>query len=194
MDWSERLEWLILGCIIGFIMGYIVRTLREIKDELDEVDEIVKENHGLPKSEHGRIHPPTAAGIALIIVVGLSVWASFASQKAANDSQSIQDQLSHISQCNKDYLSKTISVINARTRYSQRQAVANVELQKSQARFIALILHKPPLPERKIRAAFTEYFQDLNTFLNTSSNTANVVDNNPYPTADELDACINNDK
>lgn len=190
MGWPERLEWLLLGCIIGFILGYIVRTLREIKEELDEVDDIVKADHGLPKSERGSIHAPTAAGVMLVVVVLITAWAAVASQIASNKVQATQDQLARVTQCNKVYLSETIHVINARTRYSQRQALANVELQKSQARFVALILHKPPYSEQRQRDAFEEYLNDLNTFINTSSDQANIVENNPYPTTDQLDLCI----
>lgn len=190
MGWPERLEWLMLGCIIGFILGYIVRTLREIKEELDEVDDIVKADHGLPKSERGAIHTPTIAGFMLLVVVAITAWAAFASQQASNKVQATQDQLARVTSCNKAYLSKTIATINARTRYSQRQAVANVELQKSQARFVTLILHEPPYSEQRRRDAFTEYLNDLNTFINTSSDQANTVEQNPYPTTDELDSCI----
>lgn len=190
MGWPERLEWLMLGCLIGFILGYIVRTLREIKEELDEVDDIVKADHGLPKSDRGSIHAPTAAGVMLIVVVLITAWAAFASQKASNEVQNTQDQLARVTGCNKDYLSKVIQVINARTRYSQRQAVSNVQLQKSQARFISLLLHDPPPTDDRARSAFSEYFEDLSTFINTSSNQANVVEQNPYPTTAELDACV----
>lgn len=190
MDWTERLEWLILGCIIGFILGYIVRTLREIKEELDEVDEIVKNDRNI-SGERGAMHGPTAAGVMLLVVVALSVWASFSSQKASNDAESTQAQLRQVTSCNTDYLSKTISVINARTRYAQRQAVANVELQKSQARFVSLLLKQPPPDDATSLAAFHEYLNDLNTFINTSSDQANVVEVHPYPTADELEACVN---
>jgi len=190
MGWPERLEWLILGCLIGFVLGYIVRTLRDIKEELDEVDEIVKQDHHIENKERGSIHAPTMAGAMLIVVVLITVWAAFASQKASNEVKATQDQLARVTSCNKDYLSKTISTINARTRYSQRQAISNVQLQKSQARFIGLLLHDPPPDESTSRAAFLEYFNDLQAFLNTSTDTANVVEQNPYPTSAELDACI----
>jgi len=190
MGWPERLEWLLLGCAIGFVLGYIVRTLRDIKEELDEVDDIVKRDHGIEQNERGTLHTPTLAGVMLIVVVMITAWAAFASQKANNEVKNTQDQLARVTQCNKDYLSKTISTINARTRYSQRQATANVQLQKSQARFIGLLLHDPPPDETTSRAAFLEYFNDLQAFLNTSNDAANVVEQNPYPTTDELDACI----
>jgi hypothetical protein len=190
MDWSERLEWLILGCIIGFIMGYIVRTLREIKEELDEVDEIVKGEHGIEGKQRGSIHTPTLAGFMLICVVAITAWAAFASQSASNEVKKTQDQLARVTICNKQYLSETIRTINARTRYSQRQAVSNVALQKSQARFLAFLLHKPPPGQAETRRAFEEYAQDLNDFVIASSNQANVVEDNKYPTEAELDACI----
>ena len=191
MGWPERLEWLLLGCMIGFILGYIVRTLRDIKEELDEVDDMIKEDHGIERnSERGALHAPTAAGVMLIVVVLITVWAAFASQKASNDVKATQDQLARVTQCNKDYLSKTINTINSRTRYAQRQAIANVELQKSQSRFVALLLKQPPPSERQAHDAFVEYLNDLNTFINTSSDQANVVVKNPYPTVDDLDSCI----
>lgn len=81
MDFSDRMEWLFLGCLIGFVVGYIVRSLREIKATVDEVDDIVKQN----KDEHGALSWKTASNLSLFLVVALTVWAAFVSQKASND-------------------------------------------------------------------------------------------------------------
>lgn len=81
MEFADRLGWWLFGCAVGFILGYIVRYLREIKEEVHEVDELVKKID----KEGGFVRYPYVADVMLIVVVLVTVWAAFLSQKASND-------------------------------------------------------------------------------------------------------------
>jgi len=191
MAFDDRLLLFLFGCIIGFILGYIVRSLRAIKEELDEVDEIVKEkfpNH--TRNEDGIVRHPLVMDLALLLVIVLTVWASFASQKASNDVQETQDQQTRSTLCVQQYLSKTISALNERTTYTQEQAEKNVELQKAQAKFLGLLLHKPPYSEKRRTEAVDRYVDTLTDFVEVSGKASDKVDANPYPTNEELRDCL----
>lgn len=102
MDLGDALGWLALGCLIGFVLGYVTRTLQdvlgkvddvdekvhEIKVELDEVDDLVKNrNCPIVRDDEGALKWLTAANVALFIVVMLTAYAAFVSQQASNDVQ-----------------------------------------------------------------------------------------------------------
>lgn len=93
MEYTDRFLWLSLGGGIGFVLGYIVRSLREIKEEVDEIVEIERrirhDDQIPPKDSSDRSSQGSswelASRIALFIVVAVTVWAAFVSQKASND-------------------------------------------------------------------------------------------------------------
>ena len=205
MDMSDRIAWLIVGCAIGFVMGYIVRSLREIKEELDEVDECVK--HCREEHEHevrkrgrnsrGAAMPGYLGNIAVLIAVLITVFAAFASQKASNDVEGAQDQLEltqetikQVSLCTQETLSNTVSALNERTTYTVAQAEANVDLQKAQSRFIAVLVTRPTPSDDTKAMALNGYFDSLTSFVALSSQTVNKIENNPYPTTEDLQNCL----
>lgn len=191
MAFDDRLFYLILGMAIGFVLGRFTRSLGEIKEELDEVDEIVKEkldpHH---RNEDGFVKPSGVMGVALFVVIVVTVGAAFLSQKASNDAQSTQDRLARVTACNTALLSKTIVALNERTTYTGAQARANVKLQEAQSNFFDLLLHKPPYTERKRFQAAQAYQSSQHKFLDLTRKTANKTDRNPYPTAEELRHCL----
>ena len=191
MDFDERLGWMLLGCGIGFILGYIVRSLRYMKGELDEVDGLVKRKLGDRETDDGFMNMRYIRDVAVLIVVVLTVWAAFASQKASNDVKAQQDRIDQITVCNSEFLSRTIRVLNIRTDAVQARADANYELQKAQAKFFKLLLEIPPLPETDQRQAAEEYVEALNTFVRVSKQTKAQGAATPYPTNEELQACLN---
>jgi hypothetical protein len=95
MDLIDRFTFLLVGCVLGFLIGYVVgqrRTIEHIKETVDEVDDIVKENLGEPKQkrrrdERGFMRNPVRANLALLVVVLIAVSAAFLAQKAQNDLQ-----------------------------------------------------------------------------------------------------------
>lgn len=86
MDLFERSLYLAVGGSIGFVLGYIVGALRDIKRELDEVDTIVTTGV-IPESrqERNKGWHPSITHIYAFAVLCLAVFATFASQKASHD-------------------------------------------------------------------------------------------------------------
>lgn len=82
MTISDRLFFLLLGCFIGFVLGYIVSQLRCIRREIHM-------NH----NDDGLARRPVILNICLAIVVGLTVWASVVSQISSNRSNDAIDQV-----------------------------------------------------------------------------------------------------
>lgn len=83
MELYERIGWFFLGLAIGAILGYIVARLRviddhlsEIKEEVDEIDDIVKHQ----KDEAGvtRLRPVILDVIlfGVVIMVAYAAWSS----------------------------------------------------------------------------------------------------------------------
>jgi hypothetical protein len=141
MAFDERMQFLLLGMAIGFVLGYLVRLIKDIKDELDEVkeeiEEVLPKTHQ-PRDEKGFMRFPLVADIALLLVVGLAFFAAVASQKASND-------LSHTVQCNQSYL-------------------------RAQADFLSVILQDdPPATPRQQRVALQKYYTLLSQYAHSDN-------------------------
>jgi len=195
MGFSDRLGWMLLGCVIGLFAGYCIRYLQEMKEELDEVDGIVKNNLGKrPEdrtSEDGFVVPELVKSIALAIVVLLTAWAAFASASASSKVQDTQDAQKHDTECTQEYLVKTVKALNERTEYSVAATKANVDLQKAQADFFALLLRKPPESVAVRTDAAQTYLRTLTEFVKVSGQSATKAELFPYPTDRELATCYN---
>lgn len=94
MDLSERVGWMLTGMVLGFVLGYIVRSLREIeksqretKKEVHEINDIVKHK----KDQKGFMRFPIVADALYFLVLILVVWGAFASQHAVNEAQKTQE-------------------------------------------------------------------------------------------------------
>jgi hypothetical protein len=193
MAFDDRLTSLLLGLVIGFVLGYFVRLMREIKKELDEVEKVVKDlgdhdndqNGKHKREETGFMRYPMVANVAILLVVGLTAYAAFLSQKAVNDSQ---DAVT----CNRQTLAEVIESLNERSTYSTDMAKANIELQRSQSDFFAVLLHKPPYSDARRSRAVRKYYEDLQTFLSLAEKNQGKLSNNPYPTIDDFSGCLDN--
>lgn len=81
----ERITWLLIGAAIGFVIGYIVALLRDIKEDLETVDECVrhcqldhehitrpvKKRFGRRKDQLGFMRKPVVADIAYLFALAL---------------------------------------------------------------------------------------------------------------------------
>jgi hypothetical protein len=212
MGIDDRIGWLLLGCILGFIAGYYTRTLQEIKEELDEVDAIVKEKRfsrrrsdrgdekilRLPPNlvelerpnDEGFTRTPWIMNVALFIVVIMTLWAAVSSQHSSNTVKTTQAQIKQVTACNQVYLTKTIDALNERTTYTQAQADANVNLQKAQALFLNELLHRPPYSQRRQSRAAKNYLTTLTKFVTVSGQSSRKQTANPYPTKRALKRCL----
>lgn len=198
MSFDDRLFWLLLGCVIGFFAGYVTksfRTMEAIDKKLDEVEEIVikdVEQHR-QRNEQGFFQNPIGSKLALLIVIALTVFAAFSSQKATNDVTRAQGNITRISYCNQVYLSRVIAAVNERTTYTRTQVTANVALQKAQAEMLAILIKRPPVSDADQNSAIQGYFNALTKFVQANSNYENAADANPYPTDEDFTACIKAD-
>lgn len=204
MGFEDRLTWLILGISIGFFLGYITRilrentsTLHEIKEELDEVDEIVKEQQRRDHDEAGLMRGTLASNIALVAVILLTAFAAFQSQKAVNGLNDTQDQviqtqqrLEAVTSCTSKVLAQAIAALNVRTETTRISASSNVDLQRAQSEMLAILLHEPPYPDGQRSAAAQAYFKALTEFVKASGEYKDTSDKNPYPTQEQLLDCI----
>lgn len=152
MDWNERLGWLLLGMLAGFVLGYIVRSLREIKEELDEVRDLEREivDHHPDKKEDGWARPRLVDDIALGVVILLVAFSAFLSQKASNDVEENYKQ---------DTIARCVTGVEQRN--VQRQtvdaiynlAIGSIKRDKSQ----------PPLTKQEL-ILYNRYIDRVNAF------------------------------
>jgi Sec-independent protein translocase protein TatA len=205
---DARIGWLLLGAVVGFILGYITRSLREIKQKVEEVDKHVTAK---PPSDAGFVRNPIILDGILILVLALVVWSSFKSQIVSNDVEKTQSQLktalsqlkttqSQLAQaqaaqkktteCTQEFLSKTIEALNERTTYTQAQASANVDLQKAFDKLITASLRKPPPDAKEARQIVETYAAALKHFIEISAKSASKAAGHPFPTNDEFNSCI----
>lgn len=184
---EQRLTWILIGCGIGFIAGYIVRLLQEVLRKTTEIDDILKRSE---TEDAGFIRTRLATNIGLFLVVALTAWAAFSSQKASNAVTDQQDRQKHIADCTLSYQIKTLAALNARTTYAQEQGAANYDLQKSQSEFLLIFVQKPKATPAQGLKAFEKYLGSLTKYLEVARSNNQAVSDNPFPTVEELTNCL----
>lgn len=211
MGLDERLAYFILGAVCGLIVGYIIRSLRDIERKVDRVDKRTKR-----RDEGGFATLPSGPrfdrfrefasrinwrSVALFLVVAFTVIASFQSQVASNDVQKngeedrkTQARISRITVCNSQFLGQTILALNERTQYSTQQAAANVDLQREQLRLLTIALTIPPPDPADGLAATERYLEKLNKFIELATKTRVKTTANKYPTLDDFNQCVEQNK
>lgn len=195
-----RLGYLLIGCAIGFVLGYVVRSIRELKDKVEEVDKHVLGEDAPENPPEGSLNNSyrrgfwrndIATGVALFLVVALTAYAAFLSQKSSNAVERTQDRQEQTIKCTQQYLAVTINALNVRTTSSAEQAKANVELQKAFNVVVLASLHVPPYTKAQARVIVQHYADALQKFLTTSSTQSSNTTKFPYPTPTDLIKCIN---
>ena len=193
----DRLAFFLIGVLVGLVLSWLKDIRKreiEIKQELDEVVEIVKKQDS---NEGGFIRLPSLSNILLFAVVTFTLWASFATANTNNnleqnqkedDAQSLR--IEAITTCNQEYLFKTIKALNERTTYSQTTADSNVALQKGLAEFIDILLFQPPKTELERRQALERFDEKLAEYVENAGKTKVKTQSFPYPTEDELANCL----
>ena len=186
MDFNDRLFYILLGSLIGFVAGYVVRTLQDIRDEMRSMNTNLRRD----RNEDGLLRYPVFANTLLFLVVVLTAYSAWASQHASNEVERTQARISAITQCNNDILSATVAALNERTTYTRNQSDANVDLQMAQAETLRILLREPPSPELEQEAAAQEYFAALLRFVETSNKARANAERTDYPTVDQLQKCL----
>lgn len=209
MDFDDRLVLFILGCLIGSVVGYIVRLLQETREKINVVDEHVQDTHHDPHNERGFITPEfLKKNWLVLILVAVAAWAAFTTQSVNNnfknsqedlkvaqaDLKSTQDRLDHVVSCTSFILTKAITALNERTTYAGAQADANIELQKAQAEMLDILTHEPPFSDAEKEAALKAYFRAQDRFFELAGKSEIKVAQNDYPTKAEFVACLDSPK
>lgn len=177
MDFDDRLSWLVVGCLIGFVLGYAAKTLRE-------THQTAELSAAMTNKESGFIQFPVVANVCLALAMCITLGAAVSTQNAKN-------RMDRSVICNQKILDELLIVVNARTNHSVLASESNVELQKSQAKMLRTLLHKPPYSERRQDEATKDHFDNLLKFLDLSEKSAKSADTYSYPTVADLEACLN---
>lgn len=192
MAFDDRLTFLLIGMFIGFVVGYLTRLIRElrsVKEELDEVDEIVKHLDIRKNNEHGFMKISLIHIMAVLLVV-LSAYAAIVSQKASDNIRTSVDRNEIATYCNLNITSRALNSLNQRSTYTLKQTQSNVDLQTDFSTFINILLHQPPYKETKRRHAAEVYQKSLNHFVAVASKSVDKISDNPFPTVAQLVTCI----
>jgi len=197
MAFDDRLLALFVGLSIGFVLGYLTRLMqgmKEIKEELDEVDTIVKENLGNHHegNESGFMRYPWVANFAVLVIVAITAWAAIVSQKASNDVQASQDRIEEVVVCLQTTLADVLESLNERGTYTTEVASANIDLQQAQSDLFDILRHKPPYSEERRQKAGRDYYQALQRFLEVAQKNRGKLVTNPLPTVQDFTTCLAN--
>ena len=200
VGFPDRLGWFILGSLLGLFAGYLIRYLQEMKEELDEVDGIVKKELGKRaadkdgkrrESDQGFVRGDLFKDIALLVVVVITVVSAFMSSVASSKVQGTQNEQGHDTDCTQQYLTKTVKALNERAEFTISQANANLDLQTSQAEFFGLLLKRPPETVSVREAAAQQYLDDLHQYITVVQKTKVKAELFPYPSDKALANCYN---
>ena len=176
---DEIAMYLLLGCVIGLIGG-----------GLTNLGINLEHNHhkSRNKTDRGFIKNNVWVDVALVFVLILSVWASFASQRATN-------QLQAVTHCNKINIRDTIAALNGHTVFVESQAQANIALQKDQSEYlraVVLDLNEYSIQEQKL--ILRDYIEALTVFLDFSEINLAQMKKYPYPDLLDFNECIKDSK
>lgn len=183
MELCDRLLWLFGGMVLGYIIAYF----QTIQGEVNDVQKHIK---GRGKDEAGFMRYPVLADVLYLFALLVVLWGAFSAQKATNDVQALSEKNDQMATCNRIYLGALLDAVQPRTTASLEQADANAKLQKSWYQFVRFQLHLPPYPEDDQRAKANLYAESLKAFLKAAEESKAKNVQNPYPTGDQLDACI----
>lgn len=170
MNLTERLEWILIGCVIG----YFVHSLQVLVEKRNEAA-----GRQRTRDEGGFMRHPYVADIAMVIALALTVFAAFSAQQTNN-------KLENVSNCNKEFLTKQISASTTRTDYLKTQLDSNVNLQKDQSSFLRTILDPSATDAEEVNAT-RAYLGALDHFLEIAAKSNTLQ---PYPSVEDLQACL----
>lgn len=184
---TDRVLVFAFGCVVGFVIGYIVKSIHCIRREVEEIKE---HTHQPPPKDAGLARHPLVLDVVLLLVVLIVAYSAVQSQLASNKVTDQQHQTNTIVACNQQFLSETVAALNERTTYSTAQTNKNVELVKNQFLFLSQISVRPPPTKRDRLNSFHAYLNALSEFLVISKQTKEKAILNPFPTIPELKRCL----
>lgn len=174
MELNDRLTWLLVGAIIGFILGYITRSIASANSDY----------------QIGSINLEMIERFSLGVVVVVTFWAAWQSQLAVNRVHDTQHDQSRVVSCTQHVLETALNALNSRTERLKDPPTANLELQKAESDLLQILFHKPPLDSATQEAAEKQYLTALGNFIRSTEATLINTSLVKYPQADDLVDCI----
>ena len=190
MNLHGRLEHMLLGAVVGFVLGVCAEWLRNRNSQRKVTDNVMETRD---RDETGIVRYPLLADFMFVLVLGIVVWGAFAAQRASNEVEEAQNNIARVTECNQEYLAGTIEALNQRTTYTQDQAALNVELQKAQAQYLGILLEIPPPTSERAKESLAAYFDALSEFVDVNAKARVKSENYPYPTTEDYDSCVAED-
>lgn len=187
MDLLDRLILFSAGGAIGFVLGYIVARLREIKNEVGKVLDIEQnkpdsETGPASRDERGEIkRPHHVATIALFCVLLVTAWAAIATGK-------VNSELDHTLTCLTKYNSDLGRSLSSRDAAVQSGTQSEIDLWTKYQKLYDIAKSNPkkiPVVQEKLNKAILEHRDDL-------IETQRIRQMNPYPDPDILKNCKEN--
>lgn len=183
---NDRILYLLIGGLVGFVFGYIVRSLREITTKVEHVEDAVTHPEG---HDGGFASNSFVTNMALLLVVIITVYAAFSSQKASDTVADSQNRITVVSECNQEYLGKTVLALNVRGTYSSKSADANRVLQKAQLDYLENVL-MPTKGKAELRRALETYVKALRVYTALTATGAKLLAETPFPEPLDLTNCL----
>lgn len=191
MGLDDRLIYLLLGCFIGFALGYIARTLQTLSEKVDEVDKTVKK-----RDEGGFVRNPIVLDFILLFVVGLTAWSAISSQVASNKSNDTSDTVIQVQKdmaknqaCTTQVLFDVVTAANDRTTYSADQADANIKAWQAQKDLLTKS-QDPGLNRAQQLRLYQTYVAQVGHYLEIAVKARDNSQNHTYPTVKDLTGCL----
>lgn len=196
MGIDDRLVLFALGCVLGFILGRFDLRLRDIKDQMNEIDECVHECRKRIRDERGTMKISAIRHGALLVVVALCFVSTYLSGSAANKSNDtsqrviqLQSEQKQNVDCTTQVLFDAIRALNERTTYSGAQADANIALVQGQLDLL-LRSQDPNLTDAEGQELFQTYVAKVQEFIELANKTKGQQLEFPYPTVEDLTRCL----
>jgi hypothetical protein len=183
-DLLDRVIFFAFGAGVGFVLGYIVARLREIKTELDEVLYIEKQKPDAPKvvrDEKGEVKRPSMTSVGLVLVVVITVWAAFQTGK-------VNGELDNTITCSTQYNTHLGRALRTRDAAIRAGTQSEIDLWTKYAELYAIAKSNPkriPALQDALNRAIRSHRENLIELQNTR-------ESHPYPDPDILQNCKEN--
>lgn len=211
----DRAFFFALGIVLGFILGLVTfawKEARKARDEAAQVhQEIVRldqkvtdlvEHEDHTRNEDGLLHTRVWGNVALVIVVLISLYAAFSSQAASHHTNNLAEytnqlvkdnieqtnEIQRTQDCTESTVNEALQIIAKRTRLNGKSSLANLNLQKAQAKFLGV--SSTTSNQAEVMKAFEGYVDALSHFVDVATKVSLKGQDYPYPKAEEYRHCL----
>lgn len=188
MNWEAFWNDLFIGATcgaVGFIAGNLRQVRRQARESAARLGKVERDVDDIKRDqdEHGYLSSNRRFA-AIVVIVALTALASGVTVKRQQD-QSDANKARSI--CTQQLFAEAIGAIKADRLFAIQQAQAS--LQAAQARSTYLSTFTQPMTDKERARAFEAYLSAENFYITATQGQIKVAQDNPLPTAAEIDAC-----